>query len=250
MPRRRGVDEEIGELADADDRLHLPARVRCVAKQAHADGIVVSRPGDGVAVRRGGRDHAARCDASGAGLVLHDHRHAEALRQLVGENPQRHVGGRAGGERRHDANGLGRIGVGSRRAFAQRWRRERDAREAQRDEHACEARPPRHGIERSPCADHALILFLSAPIVARSLACRGAYDNRRAAEAFCNKNLWRRARFQLAFMVAPWQAAEAASRCTTSARGWRSHDGLHYDLHDDLHGNQKPRRRRFLFVWQ
>jgi hypothetical protein len=158
--RRRSVDEEIGELAHPDDRLHLPARVRRVAKQADADRIVISRPSDGVAVGRSGRDHAAGGDAAGAGLVLHDHRHAEALRQLVGEDPQCHVGRRSGGKRRHDADRLGRIEIRGRCAFAQKRSRESDPRQAHRDEHASEARPAKHGFQRSPCAAHAFILFL------------------------------------------------------------------------------------------
>jgi hypothetical protein len=49
-----------------------------------------------------------------------------------------------------------------------------------------------------------------------------------------NKNLWRRARFQLAFMVGPWQAAQAASDQPYRPAGRRLRD------------NQRFRRRRFL----
>jgi hypothetical protein len=49
-----------------------------------------------------------------------------------------------------------------------------------------------------------------------------------------NKNLWRRARFQLAFMVGPWQAAQAASGQPYRPAGRRLRD------------NQRFRRRRFL----
>jgi hypothetical protein len=59
--------------------------------------------------------------AAGAGAVLDDHRLANLLAQLVGEQPRHDVGGAARGERRNEADRLGRVGLGVRGA-AQRER--------------------------------------------------------------------------------------------------------------------------------
>ena len=52
----------------------------------------------GVAIRRSGLERLGRQLAASAGLVLHDHRHAQLVLELVGQHAGNDVGAAAGRE--------------------------------------------------------------------------------------------------------------------------------------------------------
>ena len=61
-----------------------------------------------IAVGRGLGDLVGADRAAGAADILDHHALAEPFAQALGEQPRQHVGGGAGRERHHDADGAGR----------------------------------------------------------------------------------------------------------------------------------------------
>ncbi len=88
-----------------------------VQRRAERDGrgVVEQR----MAVGRRLADQRAADVAVGAGLVVHHHRLAHLLRQLLRQQARHHVGGAAGREGHNHGDGLGRIGLRQRAGCGQ-----------------------------------------------------------------------------------------------------------------------------------
>ena len=112
LGRNRGMREhDIRRCAGQCDRCEILVRiVGIVGVKARIDHEARTRHQDRRAVGRGTGDLGHADIAAGAGTVLDIELLAEALRQLVGQQPRHEVARAAGGERRDDLHRMGGIG--------------------------------------------------------------------------------------------------------------------------------------------
>ncbi|MCY1238800.1 hypothetical protein D9M72_515570 [compost metagenome] len=89
---------EVDDVAQVLDR--VPVDLGGVRQAVDRHGNLGQR----VAVRRGGLHHLRGQHATGAGLVLDDHRLAQDLGRVLGQDAERDVGGAAGGVANHQAD--------------------------------------------------------------------------------------------------------------------------------------------------
>ena len=117
-----GRDHELRghHLRDRHEILVHVERQRAVERRA--DRQAVGGEEDGVAVGRRLGERIGREIAARAGAILHHHRLAELLGELVAEEPGQGVDGAAGRERHDDADGPVRIALRQRAAGRKRQR--------------------------------------------------------------------------------------------------------------------------------